>query len=296
MPHTNEAAKSARRDREAHQHYFGTASYFLTVTPDSDNSFLVQVYSQITVDDDRPIAGLSDEELTLRAKQRLQLRIKYPGICSYFFELVLEIVIEEVIGWNLTEGQPREDIVDLFGVPQAFTASVKEQGRKTLHAHIQIWVQNFNNCRQMLLSPSQSIQRGATKSIIDCMDKVGSCSLFLMDQDLRVSREVASVLPHQCTIRAKDRCVAEILDEQKLCNLRYKQGSYESGGMFAYCPHCTKTWTSPELVESYLINKAKVPGLTEYPEQTTRRLKAMAVEYQKSGSDVSLAPCIVDAA
>ena len=51
-----------------HQHYFGTASYFLTVTPDDDNSFIVQVYSQITVDDDRAIASLSDEELTLCAK------------------------------------------------------------------------------------------------------------------------------------------------------------------------------------------------------------------------------------
>ena len=43
VPHTNEAAKRARRDGEAHQHHFGMASYFLTVTPDDDNSFLVQV-------------------------------------------------------------------------------------------------------------------------------------------------------------------------------------------------------------------------------------------------------------
>jgi hypothetical protein len=55
-------------------------------------------------------------------------------------------------------------------------------------------------------------------------------------------------------------------------------------------------WTSAELVELYLINKAKVPGLTEYPDQATRQLKAMAVEYQKNTNNVSLAPCIVDAA
>jgi Helitron helicase-like domain at N-terminus len=146
VPHTNEAAKRARRDGEAHQHHFGTASYFLTpVTPDDDNSFRVQVYSQLTIDDDQQIAMLSDEQLMARAKQRTQLRLKYPGICAYFFEAVLKI--EEVIGWNMTEGKPREDMVGLFGVPQAFTASVEEQGRKTLHTHIQIWVQKFNRWR-----------------------------------------------------------------------------------------------------------------------------------------------------
>jgi hypothetical protein len=49
------------------------ASYFLTVTPDDDNSFLVQVYSQVNVDNDHPVASLPDEDLVARAKQRTQL-------------------------------------------------------------------------------------------------------------------------------------------------------------------------------------------------------------------------------
>jgi hypothetical protein len=69
-----------------------------------------------------------------------------------------------------------------------------------------------------------------------------------------------------------------------------------SAGIFAYCQHCTKVWTSEELVESYLINKAKVPGLTRYPDTVTRRLKAMAVEYQKNRGDGALASCIIEAA
>ena len=42
-PHTNEAEKKAKGDGEAMQHHFGAASYFLTVTSDDDNSFVVQV-------------------------------------------------------------------------------------------------------------------------------------------------------------------------------------------------------------------------------------------------------------
>jgi hypothetical protein len=125
---------------------------------------------------------LMDEQLMARAKQRTQLRIKYPGICAYFYESVLEIVIEEVIGWNMAEGKLREDIVGFFGVPQAFTASVEEQGQKTLHTHIQIWVQKFNRWRDMLHSPERSIERQATKSITDSMDNVGSCLLFSTEE------------------------------------------------------------------------------------------------------------------
>ncbi|MCK7498888.1 MAG: helitron helicase-like domain-containing protein [Comamonadaceae bacterium] len=101
VPHTNESAKRARRDAEAIQHHFGIPTYFLTIVPDDDNSFLVQIYSQVIIDDNQSVNDLSDSELMTRAKQRSQLRIKYPGICAYFFQAVLEIVIEEVIGWDI---------------------------------------------------------------------------------------------------------------------------------------------------------------------------------------------------
>jgi hypothetical protein len=52
--------------------------------------------------------------------------------------VVLAIVIEEVIGWDLKVKAPRKDIAGLFGVPEAFTASMEEQGRKTLYSHNQI--------------------------------------------------------------------------------------------------------------------------------------------------------------
>jgi len=52
VPHTNEAAKRARQDGEAHQHEFGLSHYFLTVTPDDDSSHIIQVYTNCLIDDD----------------------------------------------------------------------------------------------------------------------------------------------------------------------------------------------------------------------------------------------------
>jgi hypothetical protein len=60
VPHTNESAKRARRDAEAIQHHFGIPTYFLTIVPDDDNSFLVQIYSQVIIDDNQSINDLSE--------------------------------------------------------------------------------------------------------------------------------------------------------------------------------------------------------------------------------------------
>ena len=66
---------------------------FLTVAPDDDNSFLVQVLAGVCVDGDEDIGTLSDAELTSQAKERTSLCIKYPGVSSFYFELMLEILI-----------------------------------------------------------------------------------------------------------------------------------------------------------------------------------------------------------
>ena len=54
-PHTNDAAKRARRHGETMQHTFGPPHFFLTVTPDDDNSFIVKMMT--------PVSSLTDEEL-----------------------------------------------------------------------------------------------------------------------------------------------------------------------------------------------------------------------------------------
>ena len=70
-----------------------------------------------------------------------------------------------------------------------------------------------------------------------------------------------------------------------LHNLHHQLGQNLAGKMFAYCPHCTKCWTNEEFVKSYLVNAVGVPGLTGYPDNRVRRLKAMVVNYQSDAVD-----------
>jgi hypothetical protein len=87
VPHSNEAARKARRNVECLQHHFGCPTFFLTVTPDDDNHLLLQVYSDIIIDNSIHISTLCDDELRQKAKQRTELRIKFPGISAYFLSL-----------------------------------------------------------------------------------------------------------------------------------------------------------------------------------------------------------------
>ena len=155
VPHTNEAAKRARGDGEALQHHFGQADVFLTVTPDDDNSFLVQVYAGVAIDDEQAVSSLSDEELRSRASERTELRIKHPGICAFFYEMMLEIILEEVIGWDLESNAPKAE-GGLCGIPEAFTGSTEEQGRATLHTHFQIWIKGFREDARRLVLHKQT--------------------------------------------------------------------------------------------------------------------------------------------
>ena len=71
--HTNQAAKRAKRDAEALQHHFGLPSFFLTVTPDDDNSIVVQACCGKEIDNGAAVSSLSDNELTSRAQKRTAL-------------------------------------------------------------------------------------------------------------------------------------------------------------------------------------------------------------------------------
>ena len=293
-PHSNEATKHAKRRGEAMQHAFGMAHYFLTVTPDDDNNFIIQAYTGIEVDDNTPIASLTNYKLAQRAKRRTELRLRNPGICAFYFELALEIVIEEVLGWDLKKEAPREDFSGLFGEVFAFVVSIEEQGRKTLHAHIQCWVKQFARQRENLHSQDDATRNSAKLFLARQLDKVASCK-FMATNTGAERTELARSLCHDC--ESPHPVAPQIVDDQQLRYLRDRFGQNTLGGMFAYCPKCTKSWTITQFVEAYLKNRNLVQGLTAFPDNKVRRLKAMAVEHQRSDTannrDVSV---IVEAA
>ena len=294
VPHSNEAARKARRNVECLQHHFGCPTFFLTVTPDDDNHFLIQVYTDILIDDDTDIGSLSDEQLSVRAKKRTELRIKFPGICAYFFEIVLNIIIKDVIGWDETTEQPIAGFTGLFGTPTAFSETTEEQGRKTLHGHFLIWIAPLNALRELLHAPGEKIRKQAASIIAAQLDNVASCKCFFNDDRHNRSRRDHRLFPHECKLKStRNRHNPKVISDQQLRDLRLKGNSEKP---FVFCPDCDKKWTNKQLLSSYLTDIIKVPNFSGMPDNV-RRLKSMAIQYQKEErNDKMISSFIVNAA
>jgi hypothetical protein len=69
-------------------------------------------------------------------------RNKYPGTCSLEFQSVMQILTECLLKWD-TKRQTSKG-KGILGTVLAFAGADEEQGRKTLHQHWQIWVEEIN--------------------------------------------------------------------------------------------------------------------------------------------------------
>ena len=89
------------------------------------------------MDVDTEINDMTEEALMNRALQRRELRLKHPGLGSLTFEILFQLVIEHVVGWNMRKKRST-DVPGLFGKCLAFAVAFEEQGRLTVHAHLLI--------------------------------------------------------------------------------------------------------------------------------------------------------------
>ena len=100
-----------------------------------------------------------------------------PGICAFYFELIIEIIIEEVLCWDLQNEKPFNNKEGLFGETEAFTLSIEEQVRKKLHAHSQIWIKNYHIIQEQIFSKKRK-HKECSKYICDSLDNIASCAFF----------------------------------------------------------------------------------------------------------------------
>jgi hypothetical protein len=66
----------------------------------------------------------------------------HPGACSLEFQSVMKILMECMLRWDIKKQASKgKGILDTV---VAFSTADKEQGRKTLHRHWQVWVTEIN--------------------------------------------------------------------------------------------------------------------------------------------------------
>ncbi len=293
LPHTKDAAKKARGVIEAMMHHFGMGSVFLTVTPDDENSIIMQIFAGVTIDDDRDIMDLTDEELTKRAQARESIRFDFPGAAALGFEAVLSILFEEVIGWDRKENC-RNGRMGLFGDVEALVYAVEEQGRKTLHCHIILWIRGYRELQKVVFFGNEAERKVAIRKLQKYHDHLASTRLFPIKQG-----PVKQAFEHSCEVQLqRDRGIPDVVSLQELRWLRYKEGGKEVNYLFATCPHCNKTWTYEELINDYCLNGLdivdKVSMITDEEEEqyevSRARMLGHIVHYQAYGEELEDCP------
>ena len=84
----------------------------------------------------------SEEECIADFVIRKETRLKYPGACSFEFQSVMDIFTLILLKWDCKTKKSTGR--GILGTVCAFFAADEEQGRKTLHRHWQIWIEEMN--------------------------------------------------------------------------------------------------------------------------------------------------------
>ena len=292
LPHTNEAAGKARSTAEAMMHHFATGSIFLTATFDDENSLLVLLLNgQEVSGKEGDLSDVTEKKLQQEAAQRHEMRLEFPGLAAVNFELLFDILCEEVIGWDRRKKKPTEK-PGLFGECFAVAIAFEEQGRKTVHAHATLWIKNYRKIQEQIFFADQQKKAAADRLLAEYYERIVSTELFP-----KTKRELQRIFDHSCMVDKWERTPPEVITDEELRILRHRKGYEKMKGKFSWCIHCGKEWTYEQMVNALMRQGEELNGpLPEHFDEEQKadalsqipkaRMQAHVLEFQKDlGSD-----------
>ena len=111
---------------------FHQGSLLLTISPDNTSSIFSSLYSNSVKSKDIKDFNVENGPLLL---QRIQIPSKNCLAWSYCFSKIIELVIEDIVGWNVAKSRPYRN-GEVFEVVRAFIGGVEAQKKTTLHLHL----------------------------------------------------------------------------------------------------------------------------------------------------------------
>ncbi|KAK3252958.1 hypothetical protein CYMTET_37769 [Cymbomonas tetramitiformis] len=147
---------------------FGSHHLFVTITPDDLVDPIAAAYAGFQPSTN--IEGMSEDELRIKNRDDMANTIAAnPVACAMAFRAQLKIFIEEIIGWDLTDGisHPR-----VMANVLAFNAQVEEQGGQNLHAHILVTVAGLPHTHEALEQKLREHPQMTLRSIIKFVEAV----------------------------------------------------------------------------------------------------------------------------
>ena len=177
---------------------------------------------------------------------------------------MVQIVIESLFQWDIKAQKAKGPGV--LGTLLAYAPADEEQGRKTLHMHMQIWVKEVDQkLRDDLFHENQELQQIARKKFYSYIDKVMSASY---GGDLVITHRCGGLQGSICgsTCERDEGCFVENSD-QILRNARSKEQAKTLQGHILKCHICETPISTIDVVNLSLmrwklhtINNARMTG------------------------------------
>ena len=181
---------------------------------------------------------VSDSECIGEWNLRKNDRMNYPGASAFDFDVLSKIAIRYIIGWDDKADKPTEE-GGVFGHLRAYTMSVEEQGRKTLHGHFLLWIKELDKLldRITAATATEEVRSPLVAKLRQYIDTIMSTKLH--------GTPLKCAYAHDCKL--EDAPKPEPVPHQELRHLRHKKGCYVGEGIVARCPKCDHPLNSEQL-------------------------------------------------
>ena len=299
LPHSNENSELNRKMYFSFLMAFGLPAIFLTVTPDDTRCFRILVYAlygvlegkhQGLVNGEVDVNALSDEDIIADFKIRQEARVEYPGLCAEEYSRIIDLVIKHIFSWD-SESQESTGI-GLLGEVLAWCLATEEQGRKTLHGHLLLFIKNWMKFlsilqrRRRIEGNSDGISFEQATAEVKKFYK-NACSAQLFSDFVQPSGSMCQqpVFFHeQCRSKRRPkemRFTAMPVDDQCLREMRHKRKCHEHNGCIATCQKCGRSFTVQYVVETALQTHLGTENTKYYFPDHSRRLDRIVYEAGK---------------
>jgi hypothetical protein len=295
LPHSNEASLDARTTYFSYLMRFGLPGIFLTISPDDLRNYRIVVYAltqeeKISVD----VKDLSEDQIVADFKVRQQARFDHPGLCAEEYERIIQLVIKHIFNWD--EVEQKNKGVGLFAEIMAWCIATEEQGRKSLHAHILLFIKDWQRILR-ILQRRRKVDDGEDISYQEAVATTkrlykNACSAELF-ADFEPNMPLSEKPPfHHENCRGKRRgdvmrFTVQAVPDDQLRAMRHKRLCHEYNGQIATCLRCKLPFTVNDIVSkalSYHFGKSGEPRIM-FPEgNATKRLDRFVYEYGKDFS------------
>ena len=192
------------------------------------------------------LPDLTSSDCIADLKLRQHIRKHYPGACSLEFQSAMEIVIETLFNWDTKKQKAKGP--GIFGTVVAFAPADEEQGRKTLHRHIQIWVKEIDmNLRRDLFQKDEEAKEKSRTKFQNYIDKIMSTTF---GPDLLLPNACSDAPPQKFRDARHQKLCKDIQGKLIKCDSQHEMISPE-----VLINHSLRKWRNHALRDSMYHNR-----------------------------------------